>query len=522
MARTSLRALLCAALLLASRPASAGDGPDQRQKVLRAVQVALEQGQELVQKGDYAAAVAVLEKQVPYIDGNKRYLALLRDAYRGQVTALEKAGDASGAKKYRGFLEILEPTPRAAVATPGTAAPVHRGKVEDDDPFAATNAAGKRGQTLLTKAERAYEERAYEAAARWYAQAERAEPGCAQASQERWAYCRLFTVAQELNRASGTRSVSELEQEVKQALRMAPRLERFGQGLLARMKDTGDAGEPAVSLGAASPQTPVEVKHTPRGETGWAVAETANVRVFHALSQDKAEKAVRVAEATRVNMTRKWFGEAAKGWSPRCDIYIHANGQAYASKTGAPAGSPGHSTISLDGGRVVVRRVDIRGDDPNFLVGVLPHETTHVVLAGRFGTHHVPRWADEGMAVLSEPRERVELHLRNLPTHKRDGALFGMAELMKMADYPEPRRVGAFYAQSVSLVDFLCKKKDAATFARFLREGLDGRYETALERHYGYRSFADLEQEWHGHAFGEGSVVTVAEKRREPYSGTTP
>ncbi|MFO0843356.1 MAG: hypothetical protein U0797_13315 [Gemmataceae bacterium] len=156
-----------------------------------------------------------------------------------------------------------------------------------------------------------------------------------------------------------------------------------------------------------------------------------------------------------------------------------------------------------------MRRVDIRGDDPNFLVGVLPHETTHVVLAGRFGQHHVPRWADEGMAVLSEPRDRVELHLRNLPTHRRDGTLFGVAELMKMADYPEPRRVGAFYAQSVSLVDFLTKKKDAATFSRFLREALDGRYDAALERHYGYRSFADLELEWHGHAFGEGAIATA-------------
>lgn len=504
MARTSLRALMCAVVLLACRAASAGDGPDQRQKTLLAVQVALEQGQELVQKGDYAAAVAVLEKQIPYIDGHKRYLALLRDAYRGHVTSLEKAGDVARAKKYRGFLEILEPAPRAAVVTPVTAAPVHRGKIEDSDPFDVSNAAsGKRGHVLLAKAERAYEERGYEAAARWYAQAERAEPGCARGCQERWAYCRLFAVAQELNRPSGSRSTVELEQEVKQALSMAPRLERFGQGLLSRMKDGGEASSPAI-----------EVKHTPRGETGWAVAETANVRVFHAMSQDKAEKVVRVAEATRVNMTTKWFAEAARAWSPRCDIYIHASGQAYASKTGAPAGSPGHSTISLEGGRVVVRKVDIRGDDPNYMVGVLPHETTHVVLAGKFGSHHVPRWADEGMAVLSEPRQRVDLHLRNLPTHKRDGTLFGVAELMKMADYPDPRRVGAFYAQSVSVVDFLCKKKDPATFARFLREALDGKYETALERHYGYRSFADLEQEWHAHAFGEGSVASVSEKRR--------
>jgi hypothetical protein len=510
MARICLRALLCAALL--SLP-SLADGPEQRQKTLLAVQVALEQGQELVQKGAYAAAVAVLEKQIPYIDGNKRFLAVLREAYRGQVAALEKAGDAAGAAKYRGFLEILEPAPRAAAggtaaalpakAAPATAAPVHRGKVDDSDPFDVANAAERRGRALLAKAERAYAERSFEDAARWYSQADRAEPGCAQGCLERWAYCRLFAVAQELQRASGSQSVTDLEREVKQAVRQAPRLENFGQELLARLKDSAAGSEPAV-----------EVKHTPRGETGWAVAETANVRVFHTLSQEQAEKAVRVAEATRVSMARKWFAGEPPPWSPRCDIYLHPSAQAYASRTGAPAGSPGHSTISLEGGRVVVRKVDIRGDDPNYLVGVLPHETTHVVLAGRFGSHHVPRWADEGMAVLSEPRQRVELHLRNLPSHKRDGTLFGVAELMKMADYPEPRRVGAFYAQSVSLVEFLCRKKDPATFARFLREALDGRYEASLEKHYGYRSFADLEQEWRAHAFGAGNVAAVSEKPR--------
>jgi hypothetical protein len=106
------------------------------------------------------------------------------------------------------------------------------------------------------------------------------------------------------------------------------------------------------------------------------------------------------------------------------------------------------------------------------------------------------------MAVLSEPRERINLHLRNLPKHKSAGELFGVAELMRLDNYPEARRVGPFYAQSVSLVAFLCKKKDPATFARFLREALDGGYEKSLRKHFGYARWADLEREWREHAFG--------------------
>lgn len=499
MKPTRLVALVLLVCLVASATPAAD--PEQRQKTLLAVQVALEQGTELIQKGDFAAAVAVLDKQLPYIDGNRRYLNALRDAYRGHVRQLDEAGRKAEAARMRGFLDILGPPARAAdtpVTPPAAkATPVTRANVDDDDdPFAETNHAGPKGKGALASAEQAYEARNYEAAGRLYALADREQPGAADGCQEKWAYCKLFTVARRLDRADGEPPPG-LETEVQQAVRMAPKLEGFGQRLLSRLR--GGSSEPAT-----------DIKHTPRSGNGWAVAETANVRLYHAASKETAEKVVRIAEATRVGMAKKWFGDDPKPWTPRCDIYLHPTGQGYAKATGAPAASPGHSSISLEGGRILDRKVDLRGDDPNLLVGVLPHETTHVVLAGRFGRHHVPRWADEGMAVLSEPRERVEMHLRNLPTHRKDGTLFRVAQLMEQKEYPEPSRIGAFYAQSVSVVDFLCKKKDAATFARFLRDGLDGGYSPALERHYGYRSFGDLERDWQQHAFG-GAVASADE-----------
>jgi hypothetical protein len=294
---------------------------------------------------------------------------------------------------------------------------------------------------------------------------------------------------------------ASLQREVREAVEMAPKLSGFGNELLQRL--SGGESAPTVA-----------VKHTPRQNGGWARAETANFRIFHSADEQTAEKIARIAESTRVTMTRKWFNEEATSWTPRCDLYVHPTGQGYARATGAPATAPGHSTIKQEAGRVLERRIDLRGDDPNLLIGVLPHETTHVVLAGRFGTHYVPRWADEGMAVLSEPRERINLHLRNLPKHQSEGTLFSIAQLMSLSDYPEPRRVGPFYAQSVSLVDYLCKKKDPATFARFLREALDSSYESALRRHYGYQSSAELERDWKQYASGEGAVASVSDKRR--------
>ena len=494
MARILLGSALAVGVLLVGflgRPASGGD-PDQRTRNLLNVHVALEQGQALIQRGDFAGAVVALEKHIAHIDGSRVYLTALRDAYRGHVAALEKAGNQAESKRVRGFLSILEPVPAARPEAQT------RAKVEQDtsDPFAETNRAASREKPgeLLAVAEKEFQAERYQQAASLYARAEQAQAGAAKECHERWGYCRLYAVAQQVNKGEGG---SHLEAEVRAAMRLSARLEGFGQKLLEKVV------QPAKAVAVA-------VKHSKLGS--WNVAETDSFRVFHKDTAQFAEKAAGIVEATRAGMTRKWFGEEPAAWSPRCDIYLHATGEGYAKETGAPATAPGHSTIDLANGRVVRRRVDIRMDDANALIGVLPHETTHVVLAGRFDAHHVPRWADEGMAVLSEPRERVDLHLKNLPSHRRDGTIFGVGELMKQNDYPEGRRVGAFYAQSVSVVDFLVKKKDAVTFSRFVRLGLASGYEGALERYYGYRSFAEMEKDWIAHAFSGEGVASVSGK----------
>jgi tetratricopeptide (TPR) repeat protein len=528
MARHGLRLILCAALLGApGRPAPAQKpDPDARLRDQLAVQAALEEGLDALKRGDHAGAVKALEARLALIDGNRRYLEALRDAYRGYVRQLQGAGRAGEASTYLRRLAILEPrgaltptspapvtpvvatTPDKREESPEKPAPeragrpaVSRGKV--DDPFADSNSASaQRAKALLERAERAFAGRDYESARDLYEQAHRESPSATDDCRERWAYCKLRRVAEALRAESGGPS-EDLGREVREALALAPKLDGFGKDLLRKMEGrTGGAGEDAE----------VEVKHTGAGGSGWSVAETPNFRVFHKQPRASAERAARIAEATRTAMTRKWFGEIPAAWSPRCDVYLHATATDYARATGAPAGSPGHSTMSLDGGRVLSRRIDLRCDEPHLFDSVLPHETTHVVLAGRFGGHTVPRWADEGVAVLTEPQERINLHLHNLPKHRADGHLFGLGQLMQMTSYPEPRYVGPFYAQSVSLVDFLSKKKGPVTFTRFLREGLDGGYEPALRKHYGFGSFAELDRAWRAHVFGE--AATTSERKR--------
>jgi hypothetical protein len=288
----------------------------------------------------------------------------------------------------------------------------------------------------------------------------------------------------------------ELEREIRQAMSMAPKLEPVGKGLLRKIQERQGA-----TAGPEREETlaDTQVRHVERQEAkGWAVAETANFRVFHMQGKEFAEKVARGAEAARVTAARKWFGEVPPAWKPRCDIYLHLTRDDYSKATGQPPDCPGHSTIANDKSdpeRVATRRIDLHVDDLNLLVGVLPHETTHVVLAGRF-PKPLPRWADEGMAVLSEPRDRVERHLRNLPQHQRDRQLFAIADLIQFDEYPEGRYIGSFYAQSVSLVDYLVNLKGAQAFTQFVRDGMRNGYEAALQQHYGLRSFAELQRRW--------------------------
>jgi tetratricopeptide (TPR) repeat protein len=533
MVRNGLCVSLGAALWLGAALSfgTAGEDAEARLRAQLALQNALQQGRDNLQRGNYQAAVYCLESQIARIDGNREYLTALREAYRGYVRELRQTNRLAEAEPYIERLKILDPGYQLELqAAPVRAAPTvaelaSQGPVAarpkssgmtvrpqmPDDPFADSNHA-RPSQTndLLDRAEQEFSQRHYENAGRLFEKAHQLDSKATEGARDRWAYCKLFGVAEALNRSAGI-SAPDLEREVRHALELttAPKQEAFGKDLLRKIQERrGGAGLAA--------EEQVEVRHTPAQGDGWAVAQTKNFRILHRQSRELAEKAARIAETTRAQMAQKWFGDNPSAWAPPCDIYLHASANDYAAATGAPAGSPGHSTMQKEarGERILSRQIDLHCDQEHMLDSILPHETTHVVLSGRFGRHVVPRWVDEGIAVLTEPRGRINLHLRNLPTHRRDHQLFAVGQLMGMDDYPRRELIGAFYAQSVSLVEFLSTQAGGpAVFTKFVRDGLDNGYEAALQRHYGMAGFAELEQRWQAYAFGTATTSAKLDER---------
>ena len=261
----------------------------------------------------------------------------------------------------------------------------------------------------------------------------------------------------------------------------------FRQG---RQRPRGELGEAAVA-----------VRYLRRLD-GWSVAETENFRILHNQKRELVQKVAQVAERTRLAMHRKWFGDTPDDWLPRCKIYLHATHLGYELETGVKD-TLGHALIRLDGRQVDSRSIHVYCTAPNLVQDVVPHEVTHAVLAGHFGKHDVPRWADEGMALLSQPRDSIDEFTRVLPKHREDGDLFALEVLMTTEESALTNTV-EFYAQSVSVVDFLVAWKGPQEFTEFLWDSFHTDYGRALKQHYGVRGFADLDKRWQAYTFGEG------------------
>jgi hypothetical protein len=301
---------------------------------------------------------------------------------------------------------------------------------------------------------------------------------------------------------------------VKKAMNMAnanPRFLNFAKDLLAQIDEQRTGKSISKDFGKD-----ITVRHLAKSPEGWQVAETANFRILHNQSRESAEEVARVAERTRADMQKKWFGDSGDNWKPLCEIRLYATAQEYAKATHESETSPGHSTILCDGPRVTSRHIHLHCDDPNMVSAVLPHEATHVVLADQFSDKPLPRWADEGMAVLTEPREQIDRHLARLPDFARQHQLFTIRQLLQQEDWPEARLISAFYAQSVSVVGFLAEKNGPQTFTRFVREGRRVGYEKALQQIYGYKDFNELDQEWRKLALNDKAKPGVGVAERKP------
>lgn len=241
----------------------------------------------------------------------------------------------------------------------------------------------------------------------------------------------------------------------------------------------------------------------------WQVETTANFRIYHA-NPELAKEVARVAEAAREEQVRRWTGQPPRGtWYPVCEIYLYPNAEIFSQRTEQPEDSPGFSTSGLMAGKVTARRINLRADHDKLTEAVLPHEVTHIVLAELFADQQIPRWADEGMAVLAEPSEEQRVRAQDLAKPLGGGRIFGVEQLLVM-DYPDGQFWPLYYAQSISLTRFLVETSSPVRFVEFVKDAQRHGYDAALRRHYQINGLADLQSRWESYARSSLEVHTAS------------
>ena len=243
------------------------------------------------------------------------------------------------------------------------------------------------------------------------------------------------------------------------------------------------------------PDCPIERSYK---QSRWYIIETENFKVSSTESLSRAENLAKHAEGLRADFRRNWLGQAAgMPWTPKCEIVLHTKLGSYVSAVGRGSErTVGASLLKADNGKILRRRIDLLGGRTDFLTAALPHELTHVVVQERFAKTSMPRWADEGIAILADPASKQRRHRNDLNNAVASGTTFPAGALLTLSEYPRPDQFGVFYGQSASLTEFLVQRKTPEEFIEFIeRANLSG-YDFALRTCYDITSVGELDRKW--------------------------
>jgi hypothetical protein len=245
------------------------------------------------------------------------------------------------------------------------------------------------------------------------------------------------------------------------------------------------------------------VAHKPQSAgCSWHVLETTNFRVLSYGAQPVDARVGQACERLRDELCAKWHVvEGATDWTPKCDVVLHPNDASYLREVGAGAVTTvASSLVDHKAGSICLRRVDVRSQHSQWQTAALPHELTHVILADCFIGRLVPRWIDEGAALLADPAEKQLRHKAEMAGALADRSAFRVVELLTLEDYPANHRWGAFYGQSLSLVEYLTQQRSTDDFIRFVQLSFDKGYDASLREVYGLADVAELERCWQSKA----------------------
>jgi hypothetical protein len=186
-------------------------------------------------------------------------------------------------------------------------------------------------------------------------------------------------------------------------------------------------------------------------------------------------------------------------WDKRAKIYIHNDAGDFQNATGQPAWSAGAAIPTS-------KIIHTYPYAERFFDTILPHEMGHIIFREFVGFYNpaVPLWLDEGVASYQEDFRGA--WARDLLRHAITvNSLMDLNELANVNPHlmQDTHDVNLFYAESVSIIEYLIKEFGKDSFVSFCQVLRDKKnLERAIASTYPIQNLNELNQKWQKYLSG--------------------
>jgi hypothetical protein len=244
---------------------------------------------------------------------------------------------------------------------------------------------------------------------------------------------------------------------------------------------------------------------SPGAEAEWQLIKGTHFLVYYKDSAEFAQRVSLAAEEDYGTITTDLSYAKRDNfwlWKDRVEIHIYSTRKDFVKETGSPAWAVGLASYKR-------KEIATYAGSEEFLKSVLLHEMTHLLFREFVGFEgEPPLWLNEGVAQWEEKGKR-QGSLQLVKRLSDENKLIPLAELVLM-DANKVSNGGKgteFYAESVSLVEYLVHAQGTDKFRTFCGQIRDGKkLDDALRFTYpdSIRSISELEGGWKRHFADEG------------------
>jgi len=182
-------------------------------------------------------------------------------------------------------------------------------------------------------------------------------------------------------------------------------------------------------------------------------------------------------------------------WDERAKIYIYDDLADYQSATGEPNWSYGSSMANAK--TKIIRAFP---HAQRFFENILPHEMGHIIFREFVGFKNpaIPIWLDEGVASYQE-ESRLLTANKVIKKALGENKFYNLQELANTNPHLmlDTESVNLFYAESLSLVDYLIREFGRDKFVLFCQNLRDkNNMDRAIASSYSFANTQELDQSW--------------------------